>query len=148
LGGGFYASRLYRDLRKNSGLVYYVGSSFQVGRTRAVYLARYACDAANVSRAREIIEHDLRAMQTEPVSVRELRQAKSLALNAIPLSQASVDAVAAGLLGRASLGLPLDEPRRAAERYAELGAGEIRAAFAKWLRVRDLAQVTQGPAPH
>ncbi|MGH8746483.1 MAG: M16 family metallopeptidase, partial [Burkholderiales bacterium] len=42
LGGGFYASRLYRDLRKNSGLVYYVGSSFQVGRTRAVYLARYA----------------------------------------------------------------------------------------------------------
>ena len=147
LGGGFYASRLYRDLRKNTGLVYYVGSSFQVGRTRAVYLARYACNPANVSRAREIIEHDLRAMQTEPVDARELRQAKSLALNAIPLSQASVDAVAAGLLERARLGLRLDEPRRAARRYASLSAEQVRTAYARWLRVDDLAQVTQGPAP-
>ncbi|MDA8107897.1 MAG: pitrilysin family protein [Betaproteobacteria bacterium] len=147
LGGGFYASRLYRDLRKNTGLVYYVSSYFDFGRTRAIYMASYACDPANVSRARALIERDLRAMQTEPVSARELHQAKSLALNAIPLSQASVDAVAGGLLERARLGLPLDEPLRAARRYASLTAGQVRAAYAKWLRVDDLAQVTQGPAP-
>lgn len=147
LGGGFYASRLYRDLRKDAGLVYYVGSRFDIGRTRAAYIASYACDPANVSKARAIVEHDLRAMQTEPVSARELRQAKSLALNAISLSQASVDAVAGGLLELARLDLPLDEPLRAARRYADLGAGQIRAAYAKWLRVGDLAQVTQGPPP-
>ena len=61
-------------------------------------------------------------MQTEPVDADELRRAKSLALNSIPLSQASVDAVAGGLLHRAELGLPLDEPRRAAKRYASLSA--------------------------
>ena len=72
---------------------------------------------------------------------------KSLALNAIPLSQASVDAVAAGLLERARLGLRLDEPRRAARRYASLSAEQVRTAYARWLRVDDLAQVTQGPAP-
>ena len=147
LGGGFFASRLYRDLRQTTGLVYYVGSDFEFGRTRAIYLARYACDPANVSRARAIIERDLRAMQTDPVSARELRQAKSLALNAIPLSQASLGAVARGFLERARLGLPLDEPRTAARRYASLSAVQIRAAYAKWLRVDDLAQVTQGPAP-
>ena len=29
-----------------------------------------------------------------------------------------------------------------------LTAQQVRAAYAKWLRVDDLAQVTQGPAPH
>ncbi len=148
LDGGFFASRLYRDLRKAAGLVYYVSSSFEIGRSRALYMARYACDPANVSRARAIIRRDLRAMQTEPVDARALRQAKSLALNAIPLSQASVDAVAAGLLARANLGLELDEPRRAAQLYAGLTAEQVRAAYARWLRVDDLAQITQGPAPH
>jgi zinc protease len=148
LGGGFYASRLYRDLRKTTGLVYYVSSDFEVGRTRAIYFASYACDPQNVSRARAIIERDLRQMQTEPVSPQELRRARSLALNAIPLSESSVNAVAEGLLGRAKLGLPLDEPRLAARRYADLTAQQVRAAYAKWLRVDDLAQVTQGPAPH
>ncbi|HUJ87465.1 MAG TPA: pitrilysin family protein [Burkholderiales bacterium] len=147
LDGGFFASRLYRDLRKTAGLVYYVGSSFEIGRTRSVYMVRYACDPANVSRARAIIVRDLRAMQTEPADERELRQAKSLALNAIPLSQSSVDAVAAGLLERAGLGLRLDEPRRAARRYASLTAEQVRAAYARWLRADDLAQITQGPAP-
>lgn len=148
LGGGFYSSRLYRDLRQTAGLVYYVRSDFDVGRTRAVYMASYASDPANVSTARAIIERDLRAMQTEPVSGRELRHAKALALKAIPLSQASVDSVAGGLLARADLDLPLDEPRHAAERYATLTAEAIRAAFARWLRVDDLAQISQGPAPH
>jgi zinc protease len=147
LDGGFFASRLYRDLRQTAGLVYYVGSSFQIGRSRALYLARYGCDPANVSKARALIRRDLRAMQTEPVDARALRQAKSLALNAIPLAQSSVDAVAAGLLSRASLGLELDEPRRAAQLYAGLTAEQVRAAYARWLRVDDLAQITQGPAP-
>ena len=147
LGGGFYASRLYRDLRKTNGLVYYVSSDFDIGRTRAIYMASYACDPANVFKARAILERDLRAMAIEPVSAHELRQAKSLALNAIPLSQASVDAVAGGLLERASLDLPLDEPWRAARRYAALSAEQVRAAYAKWLRVGALAQITQGPAP-
>jgi zinc protease len=56
--------------------------------------------------------------------------------------------VAAGLLARASLGLELDEPRRAARLYASLTAEQVRAAYARWLRVDDLAQITQGPAPH
>jgi zinc protease len=147
LGSGFYASRLYRDLRQETGLVYYVGSDFQFGRTRGIYLARYACDPQNVAKARAIIERDLRAMQSAPVSARELRQAKALALNGIPLSQSSMHAVAEGFLERARLGLPLDEPRRAAERYASLDAEKIRAAYAKWLRVDALSQVSQGPPP-
>src|SRR6202034_2653174 len=66
LGGGFYATRLYQDLRENSGLVYFVSSSFGIGKTRALYKVDYACDPQNVSKARAVVERDLKTMQTSP----------------------------------------------------------------------------------
>jgi zinc protease len=147
LGGAFYATRLYRDLRESSGLVYFVGSNFEIGESRGVYSVDYACDPANVSRARDVVLSNLRQMQQEPVTDRELRQAKVLLLREIPLSESSVERIARGWLSRSVLELPLDEPVRAAERYLKLDAAAVRAAFAKWLRPADLIQVTQGPAP-
>ncbi len=147
LGGGFYATRLYRDLREKSGLVYFVSSTFQVGLTRGIYQVEYACDPPNVSKARAIVVSNLEQLRTRKVTARELRQAKVLLLRDIPLSESSVERIAAGWLSRSMLELPLDEPILAARRYVKLGAGNVRAAFAKWIRANDLAQVTQGPAP-
>lgn len=147
LGGAFYATRLYRDLRKDGGLVYNVASLFHLDRTRGLYMVSYACDPPNVSKARAIVVRNLKAMQASPVSAAELRQAQAVLLREIPLSEASTDSIASGLLSRAVLGLPLDEPTRAAERYVKLTAKEVQAAFAKWLRPRALVQITQGPMP-
>jgi zinc protease len=147
LGGGFYATRLYRDLRERNGLVYTVGASLSTSRTRAVYVVEYACDPKNVSRARGIVERDLSAMQTEPVGAPELKQAKALLMTETALGEASVSAVAGGLLHRATIGLPLDEPTLAAHRYLALNAEQVKDAFARRLRLKDLAQVTQGPPP-
>ena len=147
LGGAFYATRLYRDLRENNGLVYFVSSDFEVGLTRGVYEVSYACDPPNVSKARAIVVRNLKDMATNKVTSRELRQAKVLLLREIPLSESSVERVARGWLSRSVLNLPLDEPIRAAHRYVKLSASDVRAAFAKWLRPDDLAQVTQGPGP-
>lgn len=148
LGGGFYATRLYRDLRENAGLVYYVGSSFEVGRTRAIYFASYGCDPQNVSKARAIILRDLKQMQTAPVSAAELEQAKAMLLRQIPLSAESLGSIAGGLLSRSIAGLPLDEPEVAARHYLALTAEQVQAAYAKWLRTGDLVQVVEGPTPH
>ena len=60
LGGSFYATRLCRDLREYAGLVYYVSSSFQMSKTRGIYVTEYACDPPNVSKARAIILKNLR----------------------------------------------------------------------------------------
>jgi zinc protease len=147
LGGGFYATRLYQDLRENAGLVYYVNSSFNVGRTRGVYSVNYACDPQNVSKARAVVERDLRAMQTTPVDDNELRQAKAMLLRQIPLGEASVNSIAGGLVSRSIIGLPPDEPIVAARHYVELTAPEVQAAFAKWFRPDALVQVTEGPNP-
>ncbi len=147
LGGGFYATRLYHDLREEAGLVYSVGSSFEIGKTRSTYEVDYACDPPNVSRARDIIVRDLEAMQSSPVTAHELRQAKAMVLREIPLSESSEGSIAGGLLGREMEGLPLDEPTLAARRYLAIDAAAVQAAFRKWLRPADLVQVSLGPAP-
>jgi len=147
LGGGFYATRLYHDLRENAGLVYYVSSSFNFGKTRTVYQVSYGCKPKNVSKARAIIIRDLKEMQSAPVTPDELRMAKTMLLRGIPLSESSVDRIASGIIYRATMGLPLDDPTIAARHYMEMTAPEVQKSFDKWIRTGDLVQVSEGPAP-
>jgi len=147
LSGGFYASRLDRDLREEGGLVYSVRSTFDAGQTRSVYTLRFGCDPRDVSRARAVALRDLEAMRLEPPTDLELRSAKALALREIPLSESSVPSIGLGLLYRAQHDLPLDEPSVAARAYFAMKADRIRAAFASWMRPNDLVQVTEGPEP-
>ncbi len=148
LGGAFYATRLYRDLRKNAGLVYNVSSFFQVSQTRGLYMIEYACDPPNVSRVRAILAREIKDMRTIPVSAVELHQAKALMLRKISLDESSVGSIARGLLFRATHNLPLDEPMVAARYYIHLTAAQVKLAYAKWLRPHDMVQVVQGPPPH
>jgi zinc protease len=147
LGGGFYATRLYRDLRQQNGYVYTVDDSLDAGRTRTVYSVSYGCDPENISKARDLIVRDLRAMQSDDVTSQELHQAKALLLRQMPLRESSEDAVAGGLLARAQMDLPLDEPSRAAERYYSITAEQVKAAFAKWIRSDGFVQVVREPSP-
>ena len=147
LGGGFYATRLYQELREKTGLVYYVGSDFDIDKTRGFYIVNYGCDPVNVSKAHAIVRQSLEALQTTPVTPEELKQAKAMLLREIPLSEASTESIANALLSRDALGLPLDEPALAARRYLALTAEAVRSAFAKWIRSEDLVQITEGPTP-
>ncbi len=147
LGGGFYATRLYHDIRQIAGLVYSVDVSLSADKTRATYSVDYGCDPANVSKARALVERDLNQMRTEEVSAAELHQAKALLLRQITLGESSEESVAGAMLVHAELGLPLDESNRAAKRYIELNAGDVKAAFARHVDTGKLVQVTRGPAP-
>ena len=147
LSGAFYATRFYHDLREKAGLVYTVNSSIGAGKTRGNFEVYYACDPANVSKAREMVERTLQDMRTRPVSPEELQQARTLLLKEIPLSESSVDGIGQRLLALALLDLPLNEPILAAKRYADITAEQVQAAFAKWVRPQDLAQVVLGPNP-
>ena len=147
LGGGFYATRLYHDLRQVNGYVYNVDVHLNAQKTRAIYTVSYACDPKNVSKARELIQRDLVSMQKENVTPAELQQAKALLLRQIPLTESSEDGVAGGLLARAQIGLPLDEPLRSAKLYFAITADQVRAAFEKWVRPDGFVQIIRGPAP-
>jgi hypothetical protein len=62
------------------------------------------------------------------------------------LSESSEEEVAEDLLDRAEMGLPLDEPMREVEKYLNVNAGQISAAFAKRIRPDDFVQVVRGPS--
>jgi zinc protease len=147
LGGGFYATRLYRDIREKAGYVYSIQNSFSADETRADYTIEYGCDAQNVSKARTLVEQELRSMQKDAVSAAELQQAKALLLRQIQLREASEDSIAAGIISRARIGLSLNEPYNASKHYFEMTADEVRAAFTKWIDPSNFVQAVRGPEP-
>jgi zinc protease len=146
LSGGFYATRLERELRSKTGLVYAVEAFLQAEKTRAVFGVFYGCEPKNVERAREMAVRILDRMQREEVTADELRQAKTMLLRQILLSRTSTASIAAQLLHLQLIGLPLDEPVRAERRYRAITAAEVKRAFAKWLRPEGFVQVTRGAA--
>jgi len=148
LGGGFYATRLYHDLRQVAGLVYTVSNRLSAGKTRSTYAVTFGSDPQNVSKARALVARDLRAMQTTDVTPGELQQAKAILLRQLPLAEGSVDGVATALASRSTAGLPLDEAHHAATIYAGLTAGDVRRAFKRYVRPNGFVQVVQGPTPH
>jgi zinc protease len=125
--------------------VYNVDESLDAGRTRTNFSVSYGCDPVNVSKARALIQQDLMAMQSAPPSEGEMQQARSMLLRQIPLDESSESEIAGGLLARALIGLPLDEPVRAAEKYVSLSAEQVSEDFAKWIRPTDFVEVVQGP---
>ncbi len=147
LGRGFYASRLYRDLREKTGLVYTVDSSFEWSPTRGFYRVEYGCDPDKVAKARAIVIRDLKQMQAEPITRLELDRAKAMLLRGIPLREESVDRIAGSLLTYSADGLPLDEPVVAARHYLKLTAPQVQAAYRKWIRPDRFVEVVRGPNP-
>lgn len=147
LSGGFYASRLYRELRGERGLVYYVHSGFNSKRKRANLQLVFGSDPDKVNPASQLIVRALQKMQKEPVSAEELHRAKAALVRQVPLHHASVGAIGRGLLNRVDLGLPLDSPTRRARHYLELNATDIQNAFKKWVRPNALVRGVEGPKP-
>ena len=147
LTGGTFASRLYRQLRVERGLVYYVSSGFNTSRTRTRLVFRYGSDPDKVDEAERLIRRALVRMARTPISETELHRAQAGLIRQIPLNEASASAIGYGLLSRVALDQPLDTPYRAARIYKDLDAEAIQAAVKKWIRPDDLVRVVQGPAP-
>jgi zinc protease len=147
LGGSFYSTRLTRDIRMIAGLVYSIQSSFDINKTRGIYVVHYACNPENVLQVQQMVEREIEQMQETLVTDDELRRAKTLLLQKTALAEESVDRIASGIISRIQLDLPIDEPTIAARRFVALDARAVQAAFTKWVRPAGLVRVSQGPAP-
>jgi zinc protease len=147
LGGGFYASRLYHDLRDTRGLVYTVGTDFDFKKHRSIYTVSFGADPDKVNAASALVVQDLKQMQTTPVSATELDRAKGILLRRIPLGESSFGGIGGQLLELAIEGKPLDATTIAARHYLELTAPQVQQAFAKHVRPDDFVLAVKGPAP-
>jgi len=147
LGGGFYASRLTRDLREKHGLVYTVGVGLDARKHRGSYKVFFGCDPDKVGAASALVVQNLRQMQQQPVTDTELKQAKGILLRRIPLGESSFGAIGGQLLTLSQEGKPLDAMTIAGQHYLQLTAPEVQQAFAKYLRPDGLVTAVKGPAP-
>jgi zinc protease len=147
LDGGFYASRLYRDLRRRTGYVYSVDASLDASATRAIYTISYDCDPRNIFKVQSIIEQDIEKMGKEVVTAEELHQAKSILIRQLALQASSQVEVATTLLEDAESGLTIDEPTKAANRYLALDAETVRKAFARVIAPDRFVQIVLGSLP-
>jgi zinc protease len=145
LGGGFYASRLYRDLRDKSGLVYTVATRFSLGKHRSTYAVSYGCDPDKVGAARAMVIRDLKQMQTEPVPTVDLDLAKGILLRRIPLGESSFGAIGSRLLTLSLEGKPLDASTIDGQHYLQLTPQDVQQAYAKYIRPEAFVTAVKGP---
>ncbi len=147
LGGGFYASRLYRDLRDQRGLVYTVDTRFNLGKHRSTYAVSFGSDPDKVAAASALVVQDLKQMQQEPVSEEDLKRAKGILLRQIPLAEASFDEIGEQLLTLSIEDRPLDAMTIAGQHYLQLSAAEVQQAYANYIRPDGFVTAVKGPEP-
>jgi zinc protease len=147
LGGGFYASRLYHDLRDARGLVYNVGTKFDLDRHRGTYTVSFGSDPDKVAAASAIVVRDLKQMRRAQVSDSDLKRAKGILLRQIPLGESSFRAIGGQLLSLSMEGKPLDAMTIAGQHYLKLGAKDVQQAYAKHIRPDAFVTAVKGPAP-
>ena len=76
LGGGSLNSRLNLSLRESKGLVYTVESTYTPLSDTGYWCVYWACDPEDYEQSLGLVENELDALRTKPLSVTALRQAK------------------------------------------------------------------------
>ncbi len=147
LGGGFYASPLYRVLREQNGLVYTLGSRFGFSRHRGRYTLSFGAYPKNVDKARQLAIKVLDNAMAKPMSPTQLHLAKSIGLRQIELTGQSVDGIANGWISRSEDGLPLDWDYVMARHFERLTAPEIQQTLKKYLDTSRLSVIQLGQKP-
>jgi zinc protease len=143
--GGPELSRLFRDLRQNTGLVYTVDSSVAIGTDRSHFTISFASAPYNVSRIESIIESNISRMQTEPVGDDELSLIKASLVRRSLVAGADVGSIGDELLDFSGDGLALDQSRIDSERLLATNADAVRAAFAAYIKPQNFIRVIEGP---
>jgi zinc protease len=143
--GGPEQSRLFRDLRQNSGLVYSIGSEFAAEPTRAQLTISFASLPQNEQLISSSIDTEIAKMQTEPVPAFELSLVKAALVRKTLIAAASVSSIGGALLEDALDGYPLDQAQRDARGFVGTDAAAVENAFATYIHPDHFVRVIEGP---
>ncbi|MGA2480228.1 MAG: pitrilysin family protein [Spirochaetia bacterium] len=133
LGGGSFASPLYRELRVKRGLVYSVDSSTSFGKTRSEFSVSFGASPEKVPDARRLAVQLVKDMADHPMTDRELHLAKGQSLRQIELSSQTASSIAQGWLNYSKEGLALDRLYEVARNYETVSSAQVQEAFQKYI---------------
>jgi zinc protease len=120
LGGGGFASRLTRVVRSKAGLVYSIDSTFSAGKFPGAFAVVLQTKNESAQEALKLIVAQLREIQSQPVSDREMASARKYLVGSFPLRLDRQSQIVGFMLQVELFGLGLDY----AERYPKL-IGEV-----------------------
>jgi zinc protease len=147
-GGGALGaeqSRLFRDIRQNSGLVYSIGSQFSAQKGRSEFSIDFASSPANRDRISKLIDVEIARMQTEPAGDFELSLAKAAIVRRTIINLSSLGSIGRSLLGDGQAGYPLDQDRLDAQAIITTSAQAVKEAFASFIRPSGFVKLVVGP---
>ncbi len=134
-----FASLLFKDLRAQTGYVYSLDSTLDIGKTRSTYSFRLATDPQRANDAVDLLRKDVEKVQHVLLSEDDLNRAKASLVESGVLSAASYDGIALALIDDLSRGddvrtVAQNDQRDEWDRLAKVTPEQVRAAFAKWVR--------------
>ncbi len=125
LGGGF-GDRLFNEVRTNRGLAYNVGSTAGVGfETPGVFQAYVGTKSSTAEEALGVMLDTVEKMREEPVSERELRDAKDAILNSNVFNYVSSSQILNRKISLEYLGYPEDFLETYNEKIRAVDANDV-----------------------
>lgn len=141
LGGGGFSSRLMDNIRDNKGLAYDVHSGFSARKEPGAFSV--SIQTKNES-ANDVIEEtlkEIRRIQKEPVSEKELADAKAYITGSFPLKMDTYAKIAGMLTSVEIYALGLDYPQRYPGLINSVSRDDIQRVAKKYLRPDAMAIV-------
>jgi zinc protease len=144
LGGGGFSSRLMDDIRENRGLAYSVGSSFAPGLEPGPFTVSLETKNANAAEAIQQVTAQIKRIMSQPVSAKELADAKSYFIGSFARKMDSLGKRAWLLNYVEVYGLGLDYPWKYPDLIGHLTPADIQKVAEKYLHPNDYLLVVVG----
>ncbi|MEK6743759.1 MAG: pitrilysin family protein [Nitrospirota bacterium] len=112
LGGGGFSSRLMDNIRDNRGLAYDVHSSFSAQKDPGPFRAWMQTKSESANESIDEIFKELKRIRTEPVSEKELADAKAYLTGSFPLRMDTYAKIAGMLTAIEIYNLGMDYPQK------------------------------------
>ncbi len=145
LGQFGLGGRLADNIRERQGMAYYAFSSFDPSVGPGPLMVRAGVDPANVGRALEAIDLEVKTLGAEGATPDELTQTQQYLIGSLPRTLETNPGIAAFLQNSEQFGLGLDYDQQLPQRIKAVTLDEVRAAAAEVLHPERAAVAIAGP---
>lgn len=140
---GMYG-RLGESVRKEEGLVYYIGSRFEGGLGPGSWNLYAGTNPSTVDRVVEISLKEMRRMRERKVKPAELDDNQSYFIGVMPLQMETNEGIAGQIVSMVRYKRGLDWLLTYPERVRAISVGDIQRAAQKWLDTENYVLATAG----
>lgn len=140
---GMYG-RLGESVRKEEGLVYYIGSGFSGGLGPGAWSCSAGTQPQSVDRVIEISRAEVKRIQDKRVKAVELDDVKRYFTGSLPLQMETNEGLAGRILDMHRYALGFDYLLTYAERIGAITGGQVQAAAQRWLSTENFVLATSG----